>query len=342
MKRATSAAASLLVLAFTSPLVASERFVQAIGVEAARDRLDAACAAAGSSACSEELENAAREAGKRLVELARSRPELAAPLAARAADSGLPELRAAAAEALAQPMADAAATPLLLELLDDPVPAVRNAAFKALRSSNDEAARPYVARAEAFDRGDEEGLEPDAAPPAAKAGVSLPADAAFLRFASDPASGRLSYVTAESPAKLLAALAKKGKGPYTPEQFRAELERQEESVETKMKKLDPGDGMPDADQMAQMMAMAQKMMEAMEKSQGASPQQQAQALAQAAGQSLLQPGLADAYADSELFGDPKLVIVSGADGSEVAVAIYRDLALGKTGITVHRPGGFEE
>lgn len=339
MKRVLRTIASLLVLALAAPLAATERFVQAIGVEAARDRLAAACATAASPACAEELDKAAQEAAHRLVELARARPDLAAPLAARAADSGLPALRAAAAEALAQPMADAAATPLLLELLDDPVPAVRSAARKALRSSNDGAARPYVARADAFDPGDEEGLDPDTVPPAAKAGIPLPADAAYLRFASDPAAGRLVYVTGSSPATLLAALAKKGKGPFTPEQFRAELERQEESSDEKMKKLDPGNGMPSADQMAQMMAMAQKAMEAMEKTQGASPEKQAQAVAQAMGRSLLEPELAEPYGNAELFGDPKLVLVTGADGSEEAVAVYRDLALGKTGIAVHLAGG---
>ncbi len=336
----TPFAAALLLALAAAAAPASERFVQPIGIEYATERLAAACAAPASAACSEELGSAAAEAARRLVELARYRPELAEPLAVRAADSSSPELRAAAAEALAQPVATASATPLLRELLDDPVAAVRTAARRALAGSNDESVQPLVRRAESVDRSDDEALVPDVAPAASELGIALPGDAAFLYFASNAGEGRATYSTAEAPAKLLAALAKKGRGPFTPEQFRQEIERMETSSEAEMEKLDTGGEMPSAEQMAQMMAMAQKMMAAMEANPDASPEQQAAAMAQAAGRSLLDAGLADDYLDAALFGDPRLFIVKGADGVERAVVVYADRALGRTGVTIHRPRGF--
>lgn len=333
------AAASLLALAGAAA-PASERFVQPIGIEYAAERLAAACAAPGSPACSEELGSAATEAARRLVELARYRPELAEPLALRAAESSFPELRAAAAEALAQPFATASVTPLLRELLDDPVAAVRAAARRALAGSSDESIQPLVHRAESDARSGDGAFTPDAAPAASQLGIALPGDAAYLYLASDAAGGRATYLTAEAPAKLVATLAKKGRGPFTPEQFRQEIERQEASSEAEMEKLDSGDEMPSAEQMAQIMAMAQKVMAAMEANPNASPGQQAAALAKAAGRSLLDAGLAEAYTDSEIYGDPKLFIVELAGGGEAAVAVYLDRALGRTGVTIHRPQGF--
>ncbi len=330
--------AALLIALTAAPAPASERFVQPIGIEYATDRLAAACAARTSPACVEELGAAGRAAAQRLVALARYRPELATSLATRAADSGSPELRAAAADALAQPYATASATPILAELLDDPVAAVRAAALHALRGSNDESAQRLAHRADAFDRGNEAALTPDAVPPAPKLGVALPSDAVYLYFASDAADGRATYSTAEAPAKLLGALSKKGRGPFTPAQFRQEVESAGEDASSD-DEADSEDGMPSADQMAKAMAMAEKMMGAMAANPNATPEQQAAALAQAAGHSALDPYLADGYDDSELFGDPRLFIVELAGGGEAAVAVYIDRALGRTGITIHhRPG----
>jgi hypothetical protein len=331
---------SLLAVAAV-PVPASERFVQPIGIEYATERLAAACAVATAPACAEELAGAAGEAARRLLALARAKPELAGPLAARAADSGSPALRAAAAGALGEPFATAEATPILLELLDDPVPAVRTAALRALRGSNDDTVRLVVRRAQGADPGSDAGLAVEPVPPAPKLGVALPADAVFLHFASEGFEGRLTWSTAQAPAALAGALARKGRGPFTPAQFRQEIEKMKANSEAEMESIDPGEnGMPSAEQMAKAMAMAEKMMAAMEKNPDASPEQQAAALASATGQSLLEAGLAEVYTDAELFGDPKLFVVKGTDGVEVAVAVYEDRALRRTGITVHRPRGF--
>ena len=305
-----------------------------------------ACAAPGSPACNAALDLLAARATAALAILTDRRDPQLATLARQAADSAYPELRAAAAAALAQPYADATDTPLLAELADDPVPAVRMAALKALRSSNDPRAQALTRRADAFGSSrvaaEELAETPDAAPPAGKLGVPLPADAVFLFFGSDPEAGRFSYWTASSPAQVLAALRGKGKGPLTPAEFRAQtpaqrMQKKQEEAEKAGKADDPFANMPSGEDMERMMKMMEQMNKAAEQNQGKSSEEQAEAMAKAAkGMASFDQDLADTYEKKEIFGGASLFIVALADGGEAVVAVYADPAIGGTGITVHR------
>lgn len=312
---------------------ASYRVVRPIGYDA-RAAVEQACtapASPASPACEAAREDLARQAAITLATGARHLGSGLSEIAGLAADSGYPALRAAAATALASPFATAAETPLLAELADDPVPAVRIAALRALRSSNDPRAQRIARRADAF--GDrpttgEAAEQPEAAPAAARMGVPLPAGAVYLHFASDPAAGRYAWHTVEPAERVLTALRGKGKGPLSPDEFRAQAQPK------------PGggaSGMPSADEMQRAMAMAEQMMKAMEGAQGKSPQEQAAAMERAShGVSSLDSDLAGAYEKEELFVDPRLVIVPLAEGGEVVVAVYADPVVGGTGVTLHR------
>jgi hypothetical protein len=297
--------------------------------------VESACAAPGSPACAQALDYLTARARAALLVLAERNDPQAAALARLAGDSADPGLRAAAAAALATPFVAAEDTPLLAELADDPVPAVRAAALRSLAGSQDPRAQLLSRRAGAFDDpGTPEASDtPDAAVAAARVGVPLPADAVYLHFASAPGTGRYSYWTAQPPANVIATLkAKAKKGPLTPEQFRAQAEAATASPE-----LEEGE-MPSADDMARAMAMAEQMMKAMEGgAQGGSPEEQAAAAQRAVGgMASFDDRLAGSYEDAELFGDARLFVVPVAGSSDAVVAVYRDLAVGGTGVTVHR------
>jgi hypothetical protein len=318
------------IVGASSSLGAGMRIVRTLDADAAA-AVDAACVDSASPACTAALDELAVQVAARLREAAsRSSADLR-EVARLAADSSYAPLRAAGAAALAAPYATAAETPWLAELADDPVPAVRLAALRALRGSNDERAQRLARRADAFgQRGaaaEGESESPDAAPAAERMGVPLPAGAVFLHFASDPAGGRYAWHTREPVDRVLAALRGKGKGPLTPEEFHAQAQP-----------LSGGSaGMPSADDMQRAMAMAEQMMRAMEGAQGKSPEEQAAAVQNATrGMASRDQDLASVYERTELFTDPRLTIVPLPGGGEVVVAVFADPVVGGTGITLHR------
>jgi hypothetical protein len=222
----------------------------------------------------------------------------------------------------------------MAELLDDPVPAVRAAARRGLGGSTDERSRRLAHRADRFPTGDEKSLVPEPVPSAASLGVPLPADVVFLRFASNLAAGRYAFLTREAPAALGARLAKAGRGPIAPEAFRETLEP-EVSEDEEVAETDSGSGMPTAEQMQAAMAMATKVMGALNEHPNATPEEQAALMAKATGRAQVDVNLGDVYADPEAFANVQLYVVTKANGLDAVVAVYRDLALGSTGVSVH-------
>lgn len=334
MRTKTAALSLCLSLTATLPAAGSGRYVP-LPAPAPRAWVAEACAKPTDPDCRAAAAALAREVAAALVEASRVGGADVAPLARAAAEAGDPVLRTAAATALGTPFADPASTPVLAELADDPVPAVRAAALHALSGSQDPRAQQLVRRLRAFDGGDEKSEAAEAAPAAARMGVPLPANAVYLHFGSSSDQGRYAWFTADPPAKVLTALAAKGKGPLTAAQFRdqtgaAELEELGELGD---------DEMPSAEQMARAMAMAERMMGAMEGAMaaGGSPEEQAAAMSRAAGGLAgMNAALADEYGDPELFGDPRFVVVRLAGGGEAVAVVYADRVLGGTGITVHR------
>ncbi|KAB2963631.1 MAG: hypothetical protein F9K18_08315 [Thermoanaerobaculia bacterium] len=212
---------------------------------------------------------------------------------------------------------------------------MRAAALRSLASSQVASAQLLSRRARAFGSSGAPELPadtPDSPPAAGAMGVPMPTDAVYLYFASAPDTGRYAWWTAQSPANVMAALrAKATKGPLTPEQFRAQAEEA-----TAAPDLEEGE-MPSADDMARAMAMAEQMMKALEGAQGKSPEDQAAAMQRAAGgMAAFDADLAGNYEDAELFGDARLFVVPVAGSGDAVVAVYRDLAVGGTGLTVHR------
>jgi len=328
----------LLGIAWLLPVAAAGSERGMILLRGARQaELAAACADPASRACGEALRKAAVSAAAALVELAQHRHPKAAALAAAAADSGLPELRVAAAEALALLSVEAPNDAVLAELLDDPVPAVRTAARTALAGSSSETARQLGQRADRFARGNGQDLGAQAGPNPASLGVPLPADALFLYFASDPERGRYAFVTGESPAKVAARLPKAARGPIAPADFRAAIEPETQAEEEEP--AEPAESsdsqMPSSAELQAAMAMAAKMMGAVNAHPGASPEEQAALMAKATGLVQIDAGLGETYADAEAFGDAQLYVIEMANGLDAVVAVYRDVALGRTGIGVH-------
>ncbi len=262
------------------------------------------------------------------------RDDQAAAMGRLAADAADSRLRAAAAEALAVPFAANEDTPLLAELADDPVPAVRDAARRALASSGDPRAQRLARRIRSGSLTGEPDETPEKPPAAAAMGVPLPADAIYLFFASEPANGRYAWWTAKSPAEVAAALRGKAKkGPLTPAEFRAHAEAASETPE-----IEDGE-LPSAEAMARAFEMAEQMMAAFEGAgaDAGSPEAMAAAMQRAAGGlASLDPNAADEYEDADLYADARLFVVPIADSADALVAVYRDLATGGTGVTIQR------
>jgi hypothetical protein len=334
-----------LAILVVAPAAAAERYVKITGSSLERRTLDASCATPGSKPCVDALADAVPQAASRLVRLAERRHPRAAELAQRAADSAYPELRSAAAEALGQLSVQASFTPVLTELLDDPVPAVRAAALKALYGSMDERGRSYAERAEVFGSwSGNASLSADGAPATANLGVQIPADAVFLRFGSSAAVGRYAFVTAEAPAALAARLKKAGSGPYRPDQwYDMLLSLRKPSDDDEAESDDDSDsdddsGMPSAADMAKAMEMMGKMNQALNEHPDAkTPEQQGRLISKALeGVRHVDLNLGDYYGKESLFGAPQLFLLELKDGSDVAVAVYHDKLLNRTGIAVHR------
>lgn len=338
-RRGTTIAAGLASALLVVPgLGADERGLGPAPVGSAADDFETACAT-WTEACDARIDGRLAAVLLFLAEL--KAPEVY-PLARLAADVDSVTVRVAAAEALGAIAANAEDTPVLAELLDDPVPAVRSAALRTLRSSGDERGRLFAARADRFSASAETDLDPEAPqawPALAAMGVAMPADALFLHFGSDRARGRYAWVTAEPAATVLGRYRGKGEGPFTLEEYQQKLEQEDAENSELADSMATEDGeMPSAEQMAKAMEMAMKAMEAMNEAAGKSPEEQAAAAGRAMGMNPQRDlDLANDYAQEELFGDVRLVIVPLDKATDAVVAVYTDRVFGMTGVAVHRP-----
>jgi hypothetical protein len=113
------------------------------------ERIDAVCAQP-SPECNALRARLDGHVAATLLFLAAGKAPEVYPLARRAADAESVEIRIAAAEALGSVVANAADTPVLAELADDPVPAVRIAALGTLGRSGDGQGRRIARRAALF------------------------------------------------------------------------------------------------------------------------------------------------------------------------------------------------
>lgn len=132
------------------------------------------------------------------------------PLLTKILRSDEAELRAAAADAMGMIKPTAAWTPGLLKALNDPVPAVRGAARRALGASPDQSARLVVERAR---REQGTGMVPEPVPDSRALGAPVYPGATFLFFASDLGAGKGAFETAEPFAKVVGFYGTAGKRP---------------------------------------------------------------------------------------------------------------------------------
>ncbi|MBZ4418522.1 HEAT repeat domain-containing protein [Myxococcus sp. RHSTA-1-4] len=292
--------------------------------------LEAACANPGAQACAEAMEGYAAFAERELLRIAESGKPEYKPLARTAAALPYPSLKAAAAAALGNLQPDAADTPLLTELLNHPVPKVRHAALRALGASYDEKASPLMERAQG-DQG--EGSTPDTAPTEKTLQVPLPPGASYLYFASTPAQGRADFTTSESLDKVGAFYSGRFGAGLTLKQFEKQFARGDEGSEQ-----------PDEQQIAEFMKLQQEANEAMMAAMkaGKSPEEAAAEMQRRF--MALAPfdtgSFMAAFDRPELFGSVRVFVAEKAPRSGKPVrlcVVYKDLALGKTGISVLTP-----
>jgi hypothetical protein len=257
-----------------------------------------------------------------------------------------PELRAAAADALAMAGPTAAETPALLVALNDPVPAVREAAAGALSLNKDPASA--VAMERYVRSKSPTSLRPQKGPDATWLGARPYPGTTYSFASSDSSALRWEYLTPEPAAKVVAFYkASAKKGPLAAAELRAaysgksaldQLKEDAESAGSDSGKSDDS-GMPSAEAMAKAMAMAQKMSEQLQKdTAGKSPEEAQKAMMKgAAAQGTPLP--IDKYENAEAFGSPRFLVLEEATylGSVrplTYVVVYEDKAFGKTGIAI--------
>jgi hypothetical protein len=144
------------------------------------------------------------------------------PLLLTILQRGEPELRAAAAHAVGMIGPTAAEAPVLMNALNDPVPAVREGVLHALELLSDPGARLLVLRARAGARDRSAGgLTPTVAPDAASLGTPIYPGATFLAFASDLDLGRVSFSSPDPVQKVVDfyAATAAGRPPLGGEEF---------------------------------------------------------------------------------------------------------------------------
>ena len=229
-------------------------------------------------------------------------------------------IRLAAVAALGRLRPDASDTPALARLLNDPVPAVRQAALAALFNSSDSATIPLVDRAK-----DDQGgsLLPDPQPDSGWLGVAMPPGADPLRFTDDRRAGVFAFVSDASPPFVLKYFTDlTGRPALSLAELKAGL------IPDWAKK--PG------------MGFYQELGERME-SLGNLPQDEMMlaqfrmALLMGMIQQGVEPDEIKRWRDSKLWGDPRFVVVAVDPMLEMpsqVVVVYRDLQLQRTGIAV--------
>lgn len=142
-----------------------------------------------------------------LMQIGSSADRAGLPLLAAVLQKGEPELRAAAAHAIGMIGPTRAELPVLVEALNDPAPTVRDAVAQALDQIDDPAGRLLVRRVRSARpegaRSRTEGLKPTDLPDASKLGMPIYPGATFLRYASDLATGRVTFSTPDPLDKVL-------------------------------------------------------------------------------------------------------------------------------------------
>jgi hypothetical protein len=247
-----------------------------------------------------------------------------------------PELRAAAADGIGMLGPRPTETPALAAAFGEAVPAVRLSAKLALQASSDPVAQALASRAVGAERW--QGFGPEGPPNLPQLGVPLYAGAVPLRFAIALAKGSAQLVSSDPVEKVVAFYAAKSKRqPLGLDEFAAAFSGQPAEEESG----DAGGGMPSADDMARAMEMAMQMGQAMNEAMNAGKSMH-EAAAELAGAATSADAAASDYANPAIYGSPRVVVleessVTGTRKPVRYVVVYRDLALGKTGIAVHAP-----
>ena len=257
------------------------------------------------------------------------------PALARVLRSPQAQLRSAAADAMGMIGPTAAETPALLAALNDPVPAVREKALRALRGIDGE---PHVAgvlqRAE-HARGDRReparsGAErprdtfaPDPLPDQSSLGVALYPGATFLYFASDVPHGRAAFATSDPPQKVA--------------EFYAALARRPAVDGHEFSRLYFGGSPADPSGAGRIQSEFDAWVRQAMQQQRPAAEMEAEMTRAAARQQDL-PLVR--YADTRLFGSPTFVALESSEaGGQAQVTryavVFEDIALGKTGVVIH-------
>jgi hypothetical protein len=321
----TLRAVSAIFLAAALPALASQR---AVYVPAAGGTVESECASAPASAgCTAALERLARRAADDLTLVANSgRPEWR-PRARDAAKMPFASLRASAASALGHLSPGPEDTPLLASLLNDPVPLVRRSAKSALEGSSDPAARPLAQRAKGTP-GDK--LVPQAVPTAEQLKVPVYAGAQYLFYASSRRDGLSEFTTGDAVDKVASFYAAKYGAGTTVDEFQAAAKSGRKS-------------MPDMSSQAyqDQVNAAMDAQKAYQDALKAGKSQQEASMAMVAAMSKNAPAnplkVTETLKNKDIYGSPRLFVVEkgmvpGAPNR--LVAVYRDLALGRTGIAI--------
>jgi hypothetical protein len=162
-----------------------------------------------SDACQVARLQAVTIVAESLIDLGAAKDRADAPLVRSYAKANEPNIRVAVAYALAMMVPEIEDILVLRELLNDKVPAVRQAARAAYDKSAFRVAMALRERMGPYDRTEANTYDEDALPydPSAL-GVRLPGDAAFLEFERDEIKlGAFLFVTGESEDATLANLA---------------------------------------------------------------------------------------------------------------------------------------
>ena len=159
-----------------------------------------------------------------LMELGSSGDRASLPMLGAVLKRGEPELRAAAAHAIGMIGPTRTELPMLVEALNDPAPTVRDAVAQALDQIDDPSGRLLVRRVRASaperSRSRAEGLKPTAPPDASSLRMPVYPGATFLAFASDVASGRVTFASTDPIEKVVQFYQKAaGRTPMSGEDF---------------------------------------------------------------------------------------------------------------------------
>jgi hypothetical protein len=248
------------------------------------------------------------------------------PVFTKVLKSDKPELRAAAASAIGMVRPGSAEVPALVNVLNDPVPAVRDAALGALEQVKQDAGSRLLVRrvhAAARTRASAEPLTPEPAPDARQLGVPIYEGATFLHFASDLAIGRAAFATSDSVQKVLDFYTSKAGRPSMPgEEFT---------------RMYFGGSPADPSGAKRLGAETQAWMEQIMKAHKPDAEVQAEA-DRRTGRMMDLPLIR--YADTELFGTPSYVALeeTSSEGMKRAtryVVVFEDRGLGRTAFEVH-------